>query len=82
MENWQGYLQRAFELTRQFKYIWTVNWKMLPEETFLDRKFHAVLLVSVACFVGVLWGLALRLARQLVCVAVYSVLARGDILMS
>ena len=31
-------------LTRQFKYIWTVNWRMLDEETFLNRKFHAVLL--------------------------------------
>ncbi|KAG5928040.1 dolichyl-P-Man:Man(5)GlcNAc(2)-PP-dolichol alpha-1,3-mannosyltransferase [Claviceps sorghi] len=39
-----GYLGRAFELTRQFKFEWTVNWRMLGEEVFLSRRFALVLL--------------------------------------
>eukprot|EP00039_Didymoeca_costata_P013387 m.203095 g.203095 ORF g.203095 m.203095 type:complete len:422 (+) comp15756_c0_seq5:4126-5391(+) len=46
MDNMGGYLGRAFELSRQFKYVWTVNWKCLPENIFLDRRFHAVLLIT------------------------------------
>lgn len=54
--NWRGYLGRAFELSRQFKYEWTVNWRMLGEERFLSKELalgllalHAgVLLVFVA----------------------------------
>lgn len=43
-ENWRGYLARAFELSRQFKYEWTVNWRMLSEETFLSTDFAVALL--------------------------------------
>lgn len=54
--NWRGYLARAFELSRQFKYEWTVNWRMLGEERFLSKELalgllglHAgVLLIFVA----------------------------------
>lgn len=42
--NWQGYLGRAFELSRQFKFEWTVNWRMLGEERFLSRSFAITLL--------------------------------------
>lgn len=43
-ENWRGYLARAFELSRQFKYEWTVNWRMLSEDTFLSTDFAVALL--------------------------------------
>lgn len=42
--NWRGYLGRAFELSRQFKFEWTVNWRMLGEELFLSRGFSITLL--------------------------------------
>ncbi|KAK2608646.1 dolichyl-P-Man:Man(5)GlcNAc(2)-PP-dolichol alpha-1,3-mannosyltransferase [Conoideocrella luteorostrata] len=42
--NWKGYLGRAFELSRQFKFEWTVNWRMLGEELFLSKQFALVLL--------------------------------------
>ncbi|KHN99006.1 Glycosyltransferase, ALG3 [Metarhizium album ARSEF 1941] len=44
-KNWQGYLGRAFELSRQFKFEWTVNWRMMGEELFLSKPFAVVLLV-------------------------------------
>ncbi|OAA49048.1 Lethal(2)neighbour of Tid protein [Beauveria brongniartii RCEF 3172] len=42
--NTNGYLGRAFELSRQFKFEWTVNWRMLGEATFLSRGFALLLL--------------------------------------
>ncbi|KAG6030501.1 dolichyl-P-Man:Man(5)GlcNAc(2)-PP-dolichol alpha-1,3-mannosyltransferase [Claviceps citrina] len=39
-----GYLGRAFELSRQFKFEWTVNWRMLGEDVFLSRRFALALL--------------------------------------
>jgi alpha-1,3-mannosyltransferase len=51
-ENAQGYLSRAFELSRQFFFKWTVNWRFVGEDTFLSRPFalgllamHALVLV-------------------------------------
>ncbi|XP_072036595.1 dol-P-Man:Man(5)GlcNAc(2)-PP-Dol alpha-1,3-mannosyltransferase-like [Amphiura filiformis] len=44
-ENPIGYLLRAFELSRQFQYQWTVNWRLLSEEFFLNRYFQSCLLV-------------------------------------
>lgn len=40
-----GYLSRAFELSRQFLFKWTVNWRFVGEETFLSREFSLGLLV-------------------------------------
>jgi len=40
-----GYVDRSFELGRQFLFKWTVNWRFLPEEIFHDRYFHAALLL-------------------------------------
>lgn len=34
--NAQSYLRLAFEFGRQFLYKWTVNWRFVPEETFLS----------------------------------------------
>jgi alpha-1,3-mannosyltransferase len=42
--NAQGYLSRAFELSRQFFFRWTVNWRFVGEDTFLSRPFALGLL--------------------------------------
>ena len=47
-ENAQGYLSRAFELSRQFFFKWTVNWRFVGEDTFLSRPFALVLLAMHA----------------------------------
>jgi len=44
IENASGYLLRSFELSRQFDFKWTVNWRMLSAEVFADRRFHFMLL--------------------------------------
>lgn len=40
----RSYLHRAFELSRQFLFKWTVNWRFLGEEMFLSRQFSIALL--------------------------------------
>eukprot|EP00736_Rhodelphis_marinus_P007342 Rmarinus@m.9040 len=55
LENPIGYISRSFDLGRKFFYVWTVNWKFLPEETFLDSRFSVFLLIAhVAVLVGFL----------------------------
>merc|ERR1712178_339506 len=44
VENWLSYFNAAFNFSRQFEFKWTVNWRFLSEEMFLNRQFHAVLL--------------------------------------
>ena len=44
--NARSYLSRAFEVTRQFLFKWTVNWRFVGEETFLARRFGASLLIA------------------------------------
>jgi alpha-1,3-mannosyltransferase len=39
-----GYLGRAFELSRQFFFKWTVNWRFVGEEVFLSKQFALALL--------------------------------------
>jgi len=39
-----SYIIGAFDLSRVFLYEWTVNWRFLPEEIFVDRTFHLALL--------------------------------------
>ena len=56
-ENAPGYLSRAFELSRQFLFKWTVNWRFVGEETFLSRPFSLTLLVM---HVSVLAGFVLN----------------------
>ncbi|KAH4594251.1 hypothetical protein HBI62_241970 [Parastagonospora nodorum] len=48
-----SYFGRAFELSRQFTYKWTVNWRFVSEETFLSKPFalgllsvHVTLLIT------------------------------------
>ncbi|KAI8981721.1 glycosyltransferase [Mycotypha africana] len=43
-----AYLSRAFEFGRVFDYTWTVNWRMMSEETFVSRGFATQLLVGHA----------------------------------
>ena len=38
------YLSRAYELGRVFLYKWTVNWRFVPEQLFLNSNFHVALL--------------------------------------
>nr|KAG5692969.1 hypothetical protein BaRGS_032401 [Batillaria attramentaria] len=44
-ENPAGYIVRSFDFGRQFFYEWTVNWRLLPEEIFLNRTFQISLLL-------------------------------------
>jgi len=44
LENPEGYIVRSFEISRQFFYKWTVNWRCIPEWLFLDRRFQLCLL--------------------------------------
>ncbi|KAM4060518.1 ALG3 protein [Hirsutella rhossiliensis] len=63
--NWRGYLGRAFELSRQFKFEWTVNWRMLGEDVFLSKSFSLALLalhaIVLSIFVTTRW---MRPAQQ------------------
>ena len=58
-KNSWAYVGRAFELTRSFKYEWTVNWKFVTEETFLSRPFSIALLLLhvslLALFITTRW---------------------------
>ncbi|QIW98545.1 hypothetical protein AMS68_004063 [Peltaster fructicola] len=47
-----SYFGRAFELSRQFLFKWTVNWRFVGEETFLSRPFSLTLLVGHASLVA------------------------------
>jgi len=46
--NWFGYVQRSFDLGRQFFYVWSVNWQFVPETLFLNRWFGLLLLALTA----------------------------------
>ncbi|CAG7827215.1 unnamed protein product, partial [Allacma fusca] len=48
-----SYISRSFDLGRVFLFEWTVNWKFLPEEYFLNRYFHIALLASHLIMLGV-----------------------------
>lgn len=51
-----GYLSRAFELSRQFFFKWTVNWRFIGEDVFLSRPFALGLLAMHASVL--LWFIA------------------------
>ncbi len=57
--NTNGYLARAFELSRQFQFAWTVNWRMLGEAAFRSRGFALLLLAlhaaTLALFLATRW---------------------------
>ena len=53
----QSYLAGAFDLSRQFLYKWTVNWRFVPEHIFLSKSFASGLLL---CHLILLAAFALR----------------------
>ncbi|XP_056008785.1 dol-P-Man:Man(5)GlcNAc(2)-PP-Dol alpha-1,3-mannosyltransferase-like isoform X2 [Ostrea edulis] len=50
LENPVGYVVRAFNFGRQFFYVWTVNWRLIPEEIFLNKYFQTALLILHVTF--------------------------------
>ncbi|KAJ7685072.1 glycosyltransferase family 58 protein [Mycena polygramma] len=49
-DDYWAYLRSAFDLSRVFLYKWTVNWRMVGEETFLGRQWANGLLIGhVSC---------------------------------
>ncbi|KAK3103909.1 hypothetical protein FSP39_022843, partial [Pinctada imbricata] len=46
LSNPAGYIIMSFNFGRQFFYKWTVNWRLLPEEIFLNKYFQTSLLVA------------------------------------
>lgn len=54
-----GYISRSFNLGRQFFFVWTVNWRFLPEDIFLNQYFHLLLLathlIMLILFFGFKW---------------------------
>jgi len=48
LENAAGYLGRAFELTRKFQFLWTVNWRFVSEDIFSSTGFAVTLLAGHA----------------------------------
>ena len=40
----KSYFTSAFDLSRQFLYEWTVNWRFIPENVFLSKEFSNNLL--------------------------------------
>ncbi|KAG7452622.1 glycosyltransferase family 58 protein [Guyanagaster necrorhizus] len=48
-DNWREYVQGAFNLSRVFLYKWTVNWRMVSEETFLSPQWKRALLLGHVC---------------------------------
>ncbi|CAH8556785.1 dolichyl-P-Man:Man(5)GlcNAc(2)-PP-dolichol alpha-1,3-mannosyltransferase, variant 2 [Schistosoma haematobium] len=55
-----AYVSSAFNFGRQFMYIWTVNWRFLPESVFLDRRFHMILLILHLCMLFVFFWKFIR----------------------
>lgn len=44
LNNPWAYIGAAFNFGRVFEYKWTVNWRLVPEEIFLNSTFHIALL--------------------------------------
>ncbi|KAK3988471.1 glycosyltransferase [Cladorrhinum sp. PSN332] len=60
-----GYFSRAFELSRQFFFKWTVNWRFVGEKTFLSKEFALSLLaLHVLVLSGFITTRCLKPARK------------------
>ncbi|XP_060604571.1 dol-P-Man:Man(5)GlcNAc(2)-PP-Dol alpha-1,3-mannosyltransferase-like, partial [Ruditapes philippinarum] len=59
LENPWAYIKMSFNLGRQFFYKWTVNWRLIPEDIFLNRTFQMSLLLAhiviLLAFVLIKW---------------------------
>lgn len=60
----QAYVKGAFDFSRAFLYVWTVNWRFVPEDIFLSQHFangllalHVLLLALFGLFRWTLIGL-------------------------
>ncbi|KAF7363339.1 putative dolichyl-phosphate-mannose--glycolipid alpha-mannosyltransferase [Mycena sanguinolenta] len=52
-EDYWAYLRSAFDLSRVFLFKWTVNWRMVGEETFLSSQWaNGLLLGHISCLVA------------------------------
>ncbi|KAE9400725.1 glycosyltransferase family 58 protein [Gymnopus androsaceus JB14] len=45
-EDWHAYVHSSFDFSRVFLYKWTVNWRMVPEDTFLSQGWARGLMVG------------------------------------
>ncbi|EFP77390.2 uncharacterized protein PGTG_03346 [Puccinia graminis f. sp. tritici CRL 75-36-700-3] len=58
------YLSKAFEFKRVFEYQWTVNWRMVPQSTFLSSGFASSLtLLHLSTLVWFAWTRWSRASR-------------------
>ena len=59
LENPWSYLAGSFDLGRKFFFIWTVNWKFLPEEFFVSNHWSLLSLcchlLTLLCFAQFRW---------------------------
>lgn len=55
LHNASAYFSRAFELSRVFQHVWSVNLKFLPEPVFQSKEAAIVLLLA---HVALLWVFA------------------------
>ncbi|KZP24739.1 glycosyltransferase family 58 protein [Athelia psychrophila] len=46
LDNWRSYMIYAFDFSRVFMYKWTVNWRLVDEETFLSRGWAKGLIIG------------------------------------
>ncbi len=53
----KSYIVKSFELSRVFNHTWTINYRFLDEETFVDKRLALALL---ACHLGFLFFLLVR----------------------
>lgn len=53
MANPFAYLKGSFDLGRVFLFEWTVNWRFLPEDVFVDPYFHILLLLVHVGLLGI-----------------------------
>jgi alpha-1,3-mannosyltransferase len=54
----EAYLRKAFEIDRVFLYEWTVNWKLLSQDTFVSKQLSLLLLalhLGTLAYLTVLW---------------------------
>ncbi|KAJ3796717.1 glycosyltransferase family 58 protein [Lentinula aff. detonsa] len=45
-KDWRAYVNSAFDFSRVFLYKWTVNWRIVPEDTFLSPGWARGLLIG------------------------------------